>query len=108
MGQKARLQLSDLMKMAWQFIKRNGYSKSEALKVAWLNFKLKAALKKGIVKFYFIKVDGSIREAFGTLKSSLVPPTQGNRRECPTTQTYYDTEKQAWRSFKIANLYKIA
>jgi hypothetical protein len=96
------------MNLAWQFVKRNGFSMSEALKTAWRNIKLRAELAKGIVKFYFVKVDGSIREAYGTLKSSLLPETKGNRRESVTTQTYFDTEKQEWRCFKIANLVRIA
>lgn len=57
----------------WQFIRKNGYSRSEALKCAWANIKLRAAMKQRIVKFYFQKVDGSVREAFGTLKETLLP-----------------------------------
>lgn len=96
------------MNLAWQFIKRNGYSRSEALKCAWANIKLRARLAKGIVKFYFVKVDGSLREAYGTLASNLTPSVTSNRKGNDTTQTYYDTEKQAWRCFKKANLYKLA
>lgn len=100
--------LRSIMKMAWQFVKKNGYTMSEALKTAWLNIKLKARMRKGIVKFYFTKVDGSLREAFGTLASNLVPATSDGRKENPTLQVYYDTEKEAWRCFKIANLMRIA
>lgn len=52
-------------------------SMSEALKTAWMNIKLKAAMKERIVKFYFQKVDGSIREAYGTLKDSMLPDSKG-------------------------------
>lgn len=100
-------QMRELMVMAWQFVKRNGYTMSEAMKVAWMNLKLRKAMKKGIVRFCFRKVDGTIREAFGTLKENLLPPTQGNTRNNPTIQTYYDTEKMAWRCFKVANLNSI-
>ena len=31
-----------IMTTAWQFVKRNGYNLSKALKCAWANFKLKA------------------------------------------------------------------
>ena len=72
--------LREVMQQAWAFVKKNGYSMSEALKVAWLNVKLKAQLKKRIVKFYFQKVDGSLREAFGTLNERVVPQTQGTRK----------------------------
>ena len=102
--------LSDLMKLAWQFVRRNGYTMAEAMKVAWLNMKLKAAMTKRIVKFYFIKVDGSTREAWGTLAAGKIPAIAGtdNRKPNDTIQTYYDSEKQAWRCFKKANLLSIA
>lgn len=98
------------MQMAWQFVKRNGFTMSEALHAAWLNFKLKVRMAVAIVKFYFQKVDGSIREAYGTLNASIVPETSGNdnRRKNDTVQTYYDTEVQSWRCFKRANLLRIA
>lgn len=96
--------LSELMQMAWQFVRKNGFTMSEALKTAWANFKLKKAMKKGIVRFYFRKVDGTIREAYGTLKESLLPSTMSGRKHNPTVQVYYDTEKESWRSYKIANL----
>lgn len=100
--------LHDIMSLAWQFVKRNGFTMSEALKVAWANMKLKAAMKQRIVKFYFQKVDGSIREAYGTLKENLIPATSGdNRKRNDTVQVFYDTEKQEWRCFKKANLISI-
>ena len=102
--------MSEIMQMAWQFVKRNGYSMSEALKVAWANFKLKTAMKSRIVRFYFLKVDGSTREAFGTLAEGMIPAIAGTdpRKPNDTIQTYYDTEKQAWRCYKRANLLRIA
>lgn len=100
----AQINLSSLMKTAWQFVKKNGFTLSQALKEAWANAKLVAAMHEGIVKFYFIKVDGTKREAYGTLKHELVPPTGDNRRNNNTCQVYFDTEKEAWRCFKKANL----
>lgn len=95
--------------MAWQFVKRNGFTMSEALKVAWRNFILKTRMAYGIVKFYYQKVDGSIREAYGTLSTRFTPATLGCvRRKNDTVQTYFDTEVSDWRCFKIANLLKIA
>jgi hypothetical protein len=90
-------------------VRRNGFTLSEALKQAWLLFKLKAKMRCGIVRFYYRKVDGSIREAWGTLADRLVPATLGTgRRPNPTVQTYYDTEREEWRCFKIANLLNVA
>lgn len=109
MSAEKRNKLSEIFKMMWQFIRKNGYSRSEALKCAWANIKLKGEMKKRIVKFYFQKVDGTRREAYGTLKASLLPETKGTGRKQPDTlQTYYDTEKQEYRSFKKANLIGIA
>lgn len=101
--------LREVMQLAWQFVKKNGYSLSEALKVAWMNIKLMVQMKKRIVKFYFQKVDGSLREAFGTLSESVIPQTQSNGRKMnDTCQVYFDTERESWRCFKKANLIKIA
>lgn len=102
--------LRTIMSMAWQFVKRNGFTMSEALHAAWLNFKLKVAMAVRIVKFYFQKVDGSIREAYGTLRSDLIPEVKGDdkRKKNDTVQVYYDTEKMEFRCFKVANLVRIA
>ncbi len=97
--------LSDVMQLAWQFVKTNGMTMAEALRTAWRNIKLKMAMKLRIVKFYFQKVDGSIREAYGTLADNIVPDVaQGGRRANDTVQTYYDTERRDFRCFKKANL----
>lgn len=98
--------LRSVMNLAWQFVKRNGYSLSEALRTAWANVKLRAEMRHRIVRFYFRKVDGTMREAFGTLSDRIVSPTSGTsaRRTNDTVQIYYDTERQEWRCFKKANL----
>lgn len=103
-------QMKEVMNLAWQMVKKNGFSMSEALKVAWTNMKLKAAMKTKIVKFYFQKVDGSVREAYGTLNEKLMPAITGTdkRAKNDTVQTYYDTEAESFRCFKKANLIKMA
>lgn len=102
--------MREVMRLAWQMVKKNGFSMSEALKTAWMNIKLKAAMKERIVKFYFQKVDGSIREAYGTLKDSMLPDSKGtdSRKKSDTVQTYFDTERGEYRCYKVANLVKIA
>lgn len=100
--------LQKVMNLAWAFVKKNGMNLSEALKVAWLNIKLKAQMQTRIVKFHFQKVDGSIREAYGTLQMSVLPATKGTCRKAnETLQTYFDTEKQEYRCFKKANLISV-
>jgi hypothetical protein len=69
--------LHEVMTLAWQFVKRNGFTLSEALKAAWANMKLKKVMALRIAKFYFKKVDGSIREAYGTLILITVPVLSG-------------------------------
>lgn len=109
MSTKIKKQLKEVMLMAWTFVKRNGFTMSEALKCAWANMKLKAAMKQRIVKFYFKKVDGSVREAYGTLKENLIPATSGDsRKKNDTVQVYFDTEREEYRCFKKANLLNIA
>lgn len=107
---KTREFLQEVMSLAWQFVRKNGYSMSEALKTAWANLKLKSEMKKRIVKFYFQKVDGSMREAYGTLDEKLMPAISGDdkRAKNNTVQVYFDTERSEFRCFKKANLLKIA
>ena len=108
MSTKFRSQMKEVMQMVWSFVRKNGYSMSEALKCAWANLKLKAALKVKIVEFYFKKTDGTLRQAFGTLMSDRVPETKGTKKTADNCQVYFDTEKEEWRCFKKCNLIKIA
>ena len=81
---------------------------AEAMKQSWKVLKLKEALKKGIVKFCYQKLNGEIRTAWGTLKEGLIPETKGTeRKKNESLITYYDNEKVTFRSFKIANLIKV-
>ena len=99
----------EIMVLAWQMVKRNGMSMADAMKEAWLNAKLTVRMYDGIVKFWFQKVDGTIREAYGTLKSELLPKEgKGSRRLNDTVKVFFDTEKGEWRSYKKANLIRIA
>lgn len=95
-------QLSGIMSLAWQFIKNNGYTKAEALKTAWLNFKLKAALKVAAVVFTYRKQDGSTRRAIGTTHWPYTPKETSDK-----VQIYFDIEKMAWRSFNKWNLLSV-
>lgn len=106
MGTTQRNQLREVFTMAWSFVKQNGFSLSEALKCAWANIKLRAKMQSGIVEFFYKKVDGTIRQAFGTLESNKVPQTSGQGKRKPNASifTYFDTEKGEWRCFKRFNL----
>jgi hypothetical protein len=104
-----RTSMSNLMKEAWTLVKVYGMTISEAMKKAWTLFKLNKNLHKGIVKFFYQKLDGTVRTAWGTLKSELIPFTSSaaNRKHNDTVLCYYDTEKASFRSFKKANILSI-
>ena len=106
MKTSTRQRLSEIMKLAWQFAKQTGLNFSECLKKAWSNIKLRAKMTTQIVRFYFQKVDGSIREAWGTLQDVEDKIKGDNRAKNNTIQVYFDTEKQAFRCFKKVNLIK--
>lgn len=100
--------LREIMLLAWQMVKCNGFAMAEAMKIAWRNFKLKTAMYKKVVRFTYNKVDGSLREAYGTLNEIFLPATNGTgRRANNTLQTYFDYQKQEWRCFKKANLISV-
>lgn len=100
--------LKEIMSLAWSFVRKNGYSMSEALKCAWTNIKLRALLHKKVVEFYFKKTDGTLRQAFGTLMSGRISETKGTKKTADNCQVYFDTEKNEYRCFKKCNLIKIS
>lgn len=107
MATEFRNKMRDLMKRAWMLVKVYGFSMADAMKQAWLVLKLKAALKNGIVKFMYAKLNGEVRTAWGTLKDGLIPETKGVKKTADSCQVYFDTEKEEWRCFKKCNLIKI-
>lgn len=62
---------------------------------------LRSLLRKKIVNFEFIKLNGEIRPAKGTTMMKYVPQSQhpkGIRPSSPKVATFYDLEKKDWRS----------
>ena len=90
-------------------------TKDEIVKLGVEGFKadeimlLQEKMMEQAVKFQFRKKDGTIRDAVGTLKRSLMRLADGTLWEpkgpqkpaCPTTFGYFDLEKQMWRCFTI-------
>ena len=71
---------------------------------------LKEKMSAGVAHFAFIKKDGTIREAWGTLNRSLVEKYingRGESRELFATSAYFDIEKAAWRSFRWESIVHI-
>ena len=93
---------------------------SQALKYAWWFEDFRKKLSTGVWRFSYLKTDGSIREAVGTLCMDLIPEdkrpkginsdalngTGGalNRAEpAAGVFPYYDLDAAAWRSFRLDN-----
>ena len=103
--------LSRIMSNAWFYFRKGIYTSfSECLKAAWKAFKIIKALKSGVISFSYRKATGAIRQATGTLNASLYTFTgKGVRSESkPDAIKYYDTEKDAWRMFRIERFIEVA
>jgi hypothetical protein len=103
-----RKNLQSIMNLAWRFVKENGMTMGEALKVSWKNAKLYVAMCKSIVNFSFRKIDGTLRQSRGTLCHEYIPagnlPKGTGTTKNAKCQAYFDLDKQEWRSFKRENL----
>ena len=108
MQQERRNELRNVMNTAWVIARQTGEMFGGCLKKAWANSKLHNALKHGVVRFTFRKIDGSVRVAFGTLQGLEYRAKSDRRSGNPTLQVYYDLEKNAFRCFKRANLLSAA
>ena len=67
----------------------------------------KRQMREGVCHFIYIKKDGSVREAFGTLDKGVLNATLKGTGESPETWGccyYHDTIKGGARSFRWANL----
>lgn len=98
-----------VFKYANQLYKNTGLIWAECLKKAWQIYRLAKMMRSGEVRFIYKKVDGSIRVAYGTLTNLPVGITGGHKTK-PSYKTfcYFDTEKSAFRSFKIENFIAVA
>jgi len=77
---------------------------SKAILIEQLKIKLRSGL---IVKFVYMKKDGSLRIARGTTNSDFVGDKVcgwGQSRENFFTTAYFDLESGGWRSFRWENL----
>ena len=102
---------SRVMHMAHIFA-RQGMNKSYALTWAWHMETLRKGMRNGIVRFRFIKKDGSIRDAKGTTNLVLIPSdkwpkgeeqSQRQRQSQCQTINYFDLDRNDWRSFRITD-----
>ena len=58
-------------------------------------------MRTEIVSFSYVKKNGEIRKAKGTLKVDVCPAIKGGGKPTPEhLQLYFDVEKNSWRSFE--------
>lgn len=84
----------------------------EAERLSNMAASLHEEMKCREVSFSFVKKDGTIRNAIGTLMEEALPPkieegtppSEKKMEQNYSVLTYFDVQKQAWRSFRIANL----
>lgn len=72
MSTNFRNNMREVMKNAHRFFKVTGESFSECLKRAWVVYKLSKAMKVKTVQFFYQKVSGEIRQAFGTMREEVI------------------------------------
>jgi hypothetical protein len=68
---------------------------------------LKQALHNGVVELTFVKADGSVRVMRATLQESVLPPRDSSAapiKQSKSSQAVWDTEADAWRSFRMDRL----
>ena len=93
------------MELIAHFTEKCAMAMQEAQRVADMNISLSNELQVREVEFKFIKRDGTIRCAHGTMKSDIIPEIKGTGRPLSFgLQLYYDLDKQSFRSFKKENL----
>ena len=97
------------MNESWILEKNYKMNRSDALKQGWLLAKNHHKMRTQVFSvFEFLKTDGkTIRKAFGTINPIFVPPTKGLKTPPPTTQVFFDVEKNEWRSYRKTNLLRI-
>jgi hypothetical protein len=106
------------MKLAYWLMSEEGIDKSRAMRLAHGAFRLHYLLQKGVVTFDFFKLNGEVRKAVGTLcpeadsnfrnyleaKGGNSNDRQSQEIESTGRLTYWDVEKEAFRSLNVVNL----
>lgn len=92
---------------AWSMHRETGKSFSVCLAIAWRAYNLVKKMKSEIVEFTFEKVDGTLRRAKGTIQSARERITESTRKPNFKSITFFDTERNEYRSFRTENLISI-
>jgi WYL_2, Sm-like SH3 beta-barrel fold len=91
-----------LFNNAWSMFKDGLFTTfAQALKAAWNRLKVVTGMKTGVVTFQYIKSDGSIRIATGTLSDIKYVAKTTESKPKPEVVKYFDIEAQSFRSFRV-------
>lgn len=85
-------------------IKANTNQKfATCLAKSWDLYRLGKKMTEGNVRFGYLKKDGSLRKAVGTLYN-IGTLIKGTGTSAANVFNYFDVDKQGFRSFRIENL----
>lgn len=96
-----------VMTTAWKIYRKyKNLPFAFALKLAWRKAKMIWAMHTDNVNFSYIKIDGTIREARGTLQDSVLPTrnTVGSHTTSPDLLYYWDLDRNGWRACRLERL----
>jgi hypothetical protein len=68
---------------------------------------LEAQLEDGIVKFKFVKLNGTVRVAVGTRNKKLVANFLAGGSRTTEALPFFDLQEMAWRSLRLNGLLSI-
>lgn len=87
---------------AWSMFKAGLFTSfAESLKAAWSRIKVITGMKTGTVTFRYIKSDGTVRVATGTLSDINYVAKSTESKPKPEVVKYFDIEAQSFRSFRL-------
>lgn len=98
--------LSNIMRRAWHIARTTGKTFAVCLSRSWAVFRLIQRMRADVVSFTYEKTDGTLRKAKGTLQG-VQAFVKGTGSDTPKTVRYFDTDVQAFRSFRVENLIAI-
>jgi WYL_2, Sm-like SH3 beta-barrel fold len=91
-----------LFNNAWAMFKDGLFTTfAQALKAAWARVKVVAGMKTGVVSFEYVKSDGTVRLAKGTLTGFDYTAKTTESKPKPEIIKYFDVEAQSFRSFRL-------
>ena len=100
--------------LAHRLMEESGFDRSKAFKQAYLVLELLGHLGSGVVTFEYVKSDGTLRTARGTLCQRLMPQQEtdskkdGKPRDYDRMDyAYWDWDKKAFRAFRADHLVRI-